>query len=45
LPLLAYATAAFIPLGFRFKKFGGNLSKDARNHSQFLWEERQFKSS
>ncbi len=43
LPLLAWATLAFIPAGLRLKRFRqGLVANDAA--PDFLWEERQFKA-
>ena len=42
LPLLAYGAAAFIPVGFRFRRFG-KAKEDSSAKASFIWEDRQFK--
>ena len=42
LPALAWAAAAFVPAGFRLKRFG--KSQQGFESASYLWEERQFKS-
>lgn len=43
LPVLAWAAAAFIPLGAGLRKFGKSLIKDAIASPNFMWEDREFK--
>ena len=43
LPLLAWAAAAFIPVGFRLRKLG-SLKKELEGDPNFIWEDRHFKS-
>lgn len=43
LPAIAWAAGAFIPLGFRIKKYGASLIK-GQDQALSLWEERKFKS-
>lgn len=42
LPLLAYAAAAFIPLGAKLKGFK-KVTSSLISHPNYLWQERQFK--
>lgn len=42
LPALAWAVAAFVPVGFRLKGLG-SVKKDAAGNPSYLWEERQFR--
>lgn len=44
LPLLAWAGAAFLPLGFGLKRFNRGV-KETTETPNFMWEERKFKAS
>ncbi|MDO8619442.1 MAG: hypothetical protein Q7R49_05905 [Candidatus Daviesbacteria bacterium] len=43
LPLLAWAAAAFIPMGAKIKRFNQGLSEKLAGDPNYLWEDRQFK--
>ena len=43
LPALAWAAAAFIPVGFRMRRFSKN-KKDMADNPNFIFEDRQFKA-
>lgn len=43
LPALAWAAAAFLPLGFRMRRFS-KIKKDLEDNPSYIWEDRQFKS-
>ncbi len=42
LPILAWTALAFVPAGFRLRRFS-SLKRDLENHPSFIHEDRQFK--
>ena len=44
LPALAWAAAAFIPAGFKIRRFS-KVKEETANKPHFLWEDRQFKAN
>lgn len=42
LPMLAWAAAAFLPAGFKIKRFGKGIKSDEDNPN-YLWESREYK--
>ncbi len=43
LPLFAWAAAAFLPAGFKMRRFS-KVKRDLENNPNYIWEERQFRN-
>ena len=43
LPALAWAAAAFLPIGLKFRRFGRTAKFDSNISANYLWEVKRFK--